>query len=497
MRLALSRQSRQNSPPFSAPPVSTPSDRLTFREKFAYGLGDTASNFYFALFNSFLVYYYTDVFGLESAAAGTIAGVVPFAVAMLNPVVGMVADRTESRWGKFRPYILWGAIPYGAFGYLMFSNPALSAGGKLIFAYATYGLTLMAYLAINTPYSALMGVMSPSSDDRTSLSAYRFACAFTGGLLIGTYVPWLKDHFGSTEADSFKNMMALFAIVSVGMFLYTFFNTRERVKAPVNAQQSIWTDVRDLAGNVPWLILFFAAFLTLANVGLRSGATIYYFKYIVGENALQGFDELLGPVARVLKFLKVGASGLGLYNFVGGLAFIIGSLTTKLFLKFFARRPLMIWLTILNALAMAAFYVVDPHNLPLLIGLNIFAAFVAGPTPAIVWSFYADTADYGEWKFGRRSTGLVFSAAVLAQKVGLAIGTAMLGWLLHYYGYVANAVQTPRAIFGIHIVFAVLPGAFALLSGLAIFFYRLDDKTVKQMESELAARKGTPAPTAS
>ena len=474
--------------------MSASKNPLSFREKFAYGLGDTASNFYFALFNGFLVYYYTDVFGLSSSAAGTIAGVVPFAVAMLNPLVGMLADRTQSRWGKFRPYILWGAIPYGIFGYLMFSNPTLGPSAKLAFAYATYGLTLMAYLAINTPYSALMGVMSPSSDDRTSLSAYRFACAFTGGLLIGTYVPWLKDHFGATEAESFRHMMALFAVVSVGMFLYTFFNTRERVQSPVNASQSIWTDIRDLAGNVPWLILFFAAFLTLANVGLRSGATIYYFKYIVGENALQGFDELLGPVARGLRFLKVGASGLGLYNFVGGLAFIIGSLTTKLFLRFFPRRPLMIWLTILNALAMAAFYVVDPHNLPVLIGLNLFAAFVAGPTPAIVWSFYADTADFGEWKFGRRSTGLVFSAAVLAQKVGLAIGTALLGWLLDFYGYVPNAVQTPRAIHGIHVVFAVLPGAFALLSGLAIFFYRLDDRTVKQMETELAARKAANPP---
>ena len=477
--------------------MSTSPERLTFREKFAYGLGDTASNFYFALFNSFLVYYYTDVFGLASSTAGTIAGSVPFVVALLNPLVGILADRTETRWGKFRPYLLWGAIPYGIFGYLMFSNPALSPGTKLIFAYATYGLTLMAYLAINTPYSALMGVMSPSSADRTSLSAYRFACAFTGGLLIGTYVPWLKNHFGATEADSFRNMMAVFAVVSVGMFLYTFFNTRERVPAPVNASQSVATDLRDLAGNVPWLILFFAAFLTLANVGLRSGATIYYFKYIVGENALQGFDELLGPVARVLRFLKVGASGLGLYNFVGGLAFIIGSLTTKLFLRYFSRRPLMIWLTILNALAMAAFFWVNPHNLPVLIALNIFAAFVAGPTPAIVWSFYADTADYGEWKFGRRSTGLVFSAAVLAQKVGLAIGTAMLGWLLSYYGYVANAAQTPRALFGILVVFAVLPGAFALLSGLAIFFYRLDDTTVKQMETELAARKETAAPAVS
>jgi GPH family glycoside/pentoside/hexuronide:cation symporter len=471
-------------------------ERLSFREKLAYGLGDTASNFYFALFNGFLVYYYTDVFGLTPAAAGSVAGFVPSLVSWLIPLIGLLADRTHTRWGQFRPYLLWAALPYGICGYVMFSNPALSPSAKVGFAYITYAATLIAYLTINTPYSALMGVMSPSSEERTGLSAYRFACAFTGGLIIGTYVPFLKDHFGATEAESFRNMMVVFAVISVAMFLYTFWNTRERVAAPVSAQQSVWTDMRDLSRNIPWLVLFFAGFLTLANVGLRSGATVYYFKYIVGDDALRGFDEFFGPFARVLAFLKISSSGLGLYNFAGGLAFIIGSLCTKLFLRFFARRPLMITLTILNALAMAAFFAVDPHNLAVLAALNIFASFVAGPTPAIVWSFYADTADFGEWKFGRRSTGLVFSAAVLAQKVGLALGTAMLGWLLSYYGYVANAVQTPRAITGIYLVFAVLPGTFALLSGFAIFFYKLDDSTVKQIESDLAARKSAAPSTA-
>lgn len=455
--------------------MSTSQERLSFREKFAYGLGDTASNFFFQVFNQFLVYYYTDIFGLKPDAVGTMMFAMPIMVALINPLVGILSDRTETRWGKFRPYILWGAIPYGALGYLMFANPALGSGAKLTFAYATYGLMLVAYVAINTPYSALMGVMSPSSEDRTSLSTYRFACAFTGGLLIGWLVPWMKDHLGgATPADGFRNTMAVFAVVSVGMFLYTFFNTRERVKAPVNAQQSVWTDIRDLAGNAPWLILFFTAFLTLANVGLRSGANIYYFKYVVGDESL-----------------------LGNYNLAGGLAFIIGSLSTKLFLRFGSRKALMIWLTSLNALAMGAFYLVDPHQLGLLYALNIFAAFVAGPTPAIVWSMYADTADYGEWKFGRRSTGLVFSAAVFAQKVGLALGSAMLGWLLNYYDYVPNAVQSPRALFGIHLVFAVLPCTFALLSGLSVIFYGLDEPTVKQVERDLAARKHPAAPAAS
>ncbi|HVU23776.1 MAG TPA: MFS transporter [Opitutus sp.] len=449
-------------------------ERLRFGEKLAYGLGDTASNFYFQAFNLFLVYYYTDIFGLQSTAVGTLMFITPILVAALNPVIGALADRTTSRWGKFRPYILWGAIPYGILGFLMFANPHFGTHGKLIYAYVTYTLVLINYAAINTPYSALMGVMSPSSEDRTSLSTYRFACAFTGALLIGWLVPRLKDVMAGASGDpavGFRNTMSVFAVVSVGMFLYTFAKTRERVTPPPAQKSSFGRDVRDLGGNVPWLILFFVAFLNLTNVGLRSGSGIYYFKYAVGDEA-----------------------ALGTFNLVGFLCFIAGALATKLLLRFAARRELMITLTIVNALAMAAFYFVDPHSTVALYTLNVIGQFAAGPTPAIVWSLYADTADFGEWKFGRRATGLIFSATVFAQKVGLAIGSAMLGWLLSYFGFVANAAQGPRALHGIVILFSLLPALFGGLSGLAILFYKIDEPLVKQIERDLAARKADPAP---
>jgi len=453
-----------NSPAPSAAP------RLTLKEKLAYGLGDTASNFFFQAFNIFLAYYYTDVVGIKNTAAvGWLMGTMPIVVASLNPVIGVLSDRTQSRWGKFRPWILWGALPYGFLGYVMFANPGFSPDGQLIFAYVTYTLMLVAYAAINTPYSALMGVMSASSEDRTSLSTYRFACAFLGALLIGSLVPKLSKffaHVGGSEAAGFRYTMGIFAVISVAMFLFTFFNTRERVSPPAEQKSSIGADLGVLFRNGPWLVLFFAAFLTLANTGLRSGSGVYYFKYVVGD-----FE------------------GLSAFNFWGFLAFIAGSLATKLFTKFASRRKLMIGLTILNALAMASFYVLDPRNVTLLYVMNIFASFVAGPTPAIVWSMYADTADYGEWKFGRRTTGLVFSATVFVQKVGLAIGSAMIGWLLSHYGYVADAVQTPRSLHGITLLFSVLPGVFALLSGLAIFFYPLEESQVKEIERDLAARK--------
>jgi GPH family glycoside/pentoside/hexuronide:cation symporter len=450
-------------------------ERLSFREKFAYGLGDTASNFYFQAFNLFLAYYYIDVVGLDKISAGNLLAIVPIVVAFLNPVVGAIADRTTTRWGKFRPFLLWGALPYGVLGYVMFLNPSFDSGGKLAFAYLTYALVLVAYAAINTPYGALMGVMSASSEDRTSLNSFRFACAFLGALIVGSSLPVLKDLLtpaGGTPADGFRITMAIFAVISVAMFLYTFANTRERVATAPSAQGSLKDDLRDLTRNLPWLVLFAVAFLNLTNTGLRNAAGIFYFKYCVGNE-----------------------TAVATFNLVGFLCFIAGSLATKLFTRFFPRRALMIWLTVINGAAIAACYFVDPHQLVLLYACNIVASFAAGPTPAIVWSLYADTADYGEWKFGRRATGLLISATVLIQKIGLAIGGAMIGWLLSYYGFVANAVQTPRAIHGIVLLFSLLPGIFALAAAVVTIFYPLDEPQVKQIEQDLAARKAAPAPT--
>ncbi len=451
------------------PPIAAV--RLSFREKFAYGLGDTASNLFFQTFNIFLLYYYTDVFGLNAAAVGTMFLFTRILDAVTDPLMGLVADRTRTRWGKFRPYLLWMAVPYGLLGCLMFLNPALSPAGKLVYAYVTYSAMMLAYTAINIPYSALMGVMSPSSEDRTSLSTYRFVCAFLAAFLIGGFVLPLKNFLGGgDDATGFRLTMALFAVISVALFLYSFRHTRERVAPPVGQQPALGRDLRDLFRNGPWVVLFVAAFFTLANVGLRNASIIYYFKYSVG-------DESKFP----------------LFSMVGTLVFIGGALCTKLFTRYFARRGLMIVLTFINALAMAAFFFVDPQNLVLLHAVNIVGSFAAGPTPAIVWSMYADCADYGEWKFGRRSTGLVFSAAVFAQKLGIAVGGALLGWLIGYFGFVANAVQSPRALFGINLVFSVLPGALALLSGVAICFYRIDEPMVRRMERELAERKAAEA----
>src|SRR5271170_446839 len=274
------------SPPAALPPVQEPSpmastQRLSFQEKFAYGLGDTASNFYFQFFNLFLVNYYTDIFGLLPATVGTMMIVLRTFDAVIDPAVGIIADRTNSRWGKFRPYLLWGAIPYGIAGYVMFLNPNLTQHGRLVYAYVTYGMVWVAYAALNIPYYALMGVMSPSSEERTSLSTYRFICAFAGGFLIANLVLPLKNLLGKgNQAEGIRYTMLIFSVASAALFLFTFAKTRERVVQPVGQKGALGKDLLNMLRNRPWVALFVSGLLTLISAAVGGGSVIYYFKYV-------------------------------------------------------------------------------------------------------------------------------------------------------------------------------------------------------------------------
>jgi glycoside/pentoside/hexuronide:cation symporter, GPH family len=449
--------------------------RLRFVEKLGYGLGDTASNFFFQTFNIFLLYYYTDVYGLSAAAVGTMLFVTRGLDALAEPVIGMVADRTSSRWGKFRPYLLWAAIPYGILGYMVFAGPELSQSGKLIYAYVVYAAMMLSYSLINIPYSALMGVMSPSSTERTSLATYRFVCAFGGGLLITSLVTPLKNLLGEgNEAVGFKLTMAIFAVLSVALFWFTFATTRERVVVTDEASASLRKDVKYLFANRPWVAMGFAALFTMLNVGVRNGGAMYFMKYYVGdtgERVFWIFDQT------------------ALFMTSGMLAMIAGVACTGFFTKRWDKRTLLIVLTAANALSMGAIFFLRPDQIAWMYVINVIGTFLVGPTPALVWSMYSDTADYGEWKFNRRTTALVCSAALFAQKAGNALGVALAGWLLAYFGFVANAAQSERTLLGIRIVFCVAPAVFALLNVVALFFYPLRDTDVSRIEKDLADRR--------
>ncbi len=446
---------------------------LSFREKLGYGLGDTASNFFFQVFNIFLLYYYTDIFGLTAAAVGTMFIVTKIVDAISDPIMGLIADRTNSRWGKFRPYLLWAAIPYGLCGYAMFANPDLSDGGKLIYAYATYTAMMLAYTAINVPYSALMGVISPSSIERTKVAAYRFVCAFAAAWLIGTFVTPLKNILGGgDEATGFKLTMMLFAVISVALFWVTFATTKERV-IPEPVKSNIRLDFKALLANGPWLVLFIAAIFTLMNIAVRNGTLLYYFKYYVGDDGT--------PLFLIFDKTAVFLSS-GLLAMIGGIMF------TKMLCENFEKRFLLIALTILNAISMAVFYIIPPDQYWLMVAVNCLGAFIIGPTPALVWAMYADCADYGEWKTGRRTTALLFSTVQFAQKLGLAFGAGLAGIILGWFGFVANAAQSPESLGGIRFMFSIAPAILALLGAISIFFYRIDRESIAATEQDLLDR---------
>ncbi|MDX1460049.1 MAG: MFS transporter [Xanthomonadales bacterium] len=450
-----------------------PSERLSFTEKLGYGLGDTASNFFFQVFNIFLLYYYTDVFGLAPAAVGLMFMVTKVVDAISDPVMGIIADRTNTRWGKFRPYLLWGAVPYGILGYAMFAGPDLSETGRLVYAYVTYTLMMLAYTVINVPYSALMGVISANSLERTSVSSFRFVCAFSAAWLVGTFVTPLKTILGGgDEALGFKLTMAIFAVISIALFWVTFATTKERVQ-PKQERSSLKLDFKALLGNGPWLALFFAAIFTLMNVAVRNGAIMYYFKYYVGDDGT--------PIFLIFDKTAVFMS-LGLFTMVAGIA------CTKWLAERFDKRILLIVLSFLNAVSVAVFYFIPPDQYTTMVVVNCLGTLIVGPTPALVWAMYADTADYGEWKTGRRSTGLVFSALQFAQKLGLAVGAGLSGFILSLFGFIANQAQTEQSINGIRLMFSVFPAALAVAAVVAIYFYPLKDTKVKEIERELKAR---------
>ena len=454
--------------------------KLSTGEKIGYGLGDTASNLYFKFFEVFLVYYYTDIFGLNPAAMGTMFLVANLWDAINDPLMGAIADRTNTKNGKYRPYLLWFAIPYGLTGWLIFANFEFlnDPGLKLIYAYATFILFKMVYTAINVPYSAMMGVISADAEDRQELGRFRFLGAFGGGFLIFLTVRPLVELLGKEdEALGFQLTMGLFGIISILCFYICYKTTRERITAQNDANKvTIKEDLLFLIKNKPWIIMFVAGILTLTNVVLRGSVTIHYCEYYLGWGS-----------QKVFLWMDITT----LFLSTGTIAFIAGCYMTKMVLSHFTKKFALTALTIINAIGIFIFFIVPPEATTTLFTLNLFCSFIAGPTPAIVWALYTDVADYGEWKYGRRATGLVFSAAQFAQKMGITIAGSSAGFLLAGYGYIANQEQTDEALLGIRIIFCILPGALALANGLLLLFYPLSQKQTEEIQAELAVTRAS------
>ena len=471
--------------PSSGLPDGTPSPDATLSvgEKIGYGLGDTASNLYWKLFEYFQLLFYTDVFGISATAAGTMFFATKIWDAINDPLVGFISDRTKTAWGRFRPYLIWMSIPFAVTGMLAFYTPDFSPTGKLIYAYVTYTLVFMAYTAINIPYGALMGVISPSSLERTTVSTYRFVLAFFGGMVVQKCTEPLVAYFGGTQtvtvdgvATEVVNQQAGFfwtvvcyAIAAVILFWITFLTTKERVQPEQKQSATFSQDVMDLLANRPWVVLLFVGLFQILAGWTRGSATAFYFKYFVETE-------------------------FGNFLLAGTIASIIGMLFTKPIVKVFGNKMTMVIVMVGNAICMAGFYFLGKDQTGLMYLLHIIGSFITGPMPILLWAMYADVADYSEWMNRRRATGLVFAAATFSQKLGSALGAAVPGWTLGFIGFkepVNNVAQSqsPETISGMITMMSVLPAVFLLGAVVAMLFYNIDDSLLKRIETELRIRK--------
>ena len=503
--------------------------KIPFYEKVGYATGDAAANLVWRGALAYLAVFYTDTFGLTAAAAAMLFLVVRLSDGVTDIIMGMIADRTNTRWGKFRPWILWSTPFLALFMVLCFTTPDLSDSNKLIYAYVTYiGLTL-AYTVNNVPYSALMGVMTASDTERTSLSGFRFAGAFAGGLLVMGFLPDLVAYFGDgNDALGYQYSMYMFAGILIALMVITFATTKERVTTVVDESSNLKTELFDLSKNLPfiilpllamslffyyrdiysgiffviimtsmwllikrlinntpedmsgtqrdmvdlltnkpWLILLGIGFLTMMFNGIKYGTIAYYFKYQVG-------DELM----------------IGKYFIALLLVSILGALCTGYLSKLLGKRKLFIVALMLSGLLTAAFYWVPQGNITAIFILGCSAEFFAAMMPTLFFTMLGDSADFSEWKNGRRATGLIYSAGTFVQKTGGGFAGALVLVVLASYGYDGMDKATIEASLpGMQLLMSWIPAAFAFAGAALMMFYPLSCKQNQQIGNELIQRR--------
>lgn len=466
--------------------MSTIKDKVSLKEKIGYGLGDAASSMFWKLFGMYLLFFYTDIFGIDAAIVGTMLLVTRIWDSLFDPVVGIIADRTESRWGKFRPFILYVSVPFGVMGVLTFTTPDFSVSGKIIYAYITYSLMMMTYSLINVPYASLLGVMSSDTKERTSLSSFRMIFAFLGSILALILIePLVKLFSGDDSLANLRfgwSMAALvFAIIAIIFFLCTFFWTKERIRPIKETTNSLVDDIGDLLKNKPWWILLGAGISALIFNSIRDGASVYYFKYYVSASDTFNLGFIGSALSLTTLFLVLGQGA----NIVGIL------LVTPISNRIGKKKTYLSAMLIATILSITFYFLEKDHILWMML-LQIAISICAGSIFPLLWSMYADIADYSEWRTGRRATGLIFSSSSMSQKFGWSIGGALTGWLLASFGFEANVVQSVNTQEGIRLMLSVLPAVGTILSVIFISLYPLDENKLKEITVILnTKRNGT------
>lgn len=456
-------------------------DGISLKEKIGYSVGDTASNLFFQTFIFFITIFYTDVFGISAKAVGTMFLVTKIWDAVNDPMMGLIADRTNTRWGKFRPYILWFAIPFGVVGVMTFTTPDVGPGGKLVYAYITYTLLMMLYTIVNVPYSALMGVITSNARVRTVVSQFRFVAAFVGQLIIQFSVPAMVAKFGKgDDALGYQLAMVVLSVLAIILLFITFASTKERVKPPEEQKTSLKIDLRDLGRNKPWLLIGGATVFQLTHILIRTSCIIFYFTYYVQDQQVTIFGN-------TYQFSYLGM--FTTFVMAGSIVTILGSLLASWFSNVLGKRNTYAGFLASSGIFTAGFFFLGPSNIILMFLLHFLVSFSLGPVSVLQWAMYTDTADYSELKTGRRATGLIMSASLFALKLGVALGASTLAWLLAAYGYEPNVEQTATSLTGIRMAISVYAAIPALLGAGLVAFYPLTNKRMVEIEEELIARR--------
>jgi GPH family glycoside/pentoside/hexuronide:cation symporter len=489
--------------------MNSDTSRLPVLEKVGYSLGDAAANFVFQTMILFQLNFYTDTMGIAAATAGSLLLVGRLWDAFFDPMMGVIADRTNTRWGKFRPWVLWSAVPWGIVMVLAYTTPNYMTTGKVIYACLTNILLMTLYSINNTPYSALTGVMTGNVNERTSLSSYRFVAAMIAQLIIGGFTLPLVAKFGQgNDAKGWQMTISLWAVLCVVLFVITFLSVKERIQPDPHQKLDAKKDFGNLLKNGPWIAMFIVTLAHFIVAAMRGGTVLYYFEYYINHerlfNLLQDVGltqagnatggmwySLLNTFGLIVDAEKrnVASVGFSLFNMSSQFVTVIGVLcATALSIRFGKKAVVQIGFA-LTAIFMACFIFLPADAIGLTFALEYLRALAFAPTIPLLWAMFADVADYAEWKTGRRTTGVIYATIMFGLKAGLSLGGAMAGWLLSWYGYKANTVQTARALLGIRMTVSVYPAVFFLIVVACMFFYQIGKKLNLQIQDELAERR--------
>jgi Na+/melibiose symporter-like transporter len=470
---------------------------LSIKEKIGYSLGDLSANLVFQTLITYLAYFYTDIYGLESGDATAIIFIVGTVAAFgFNPIVGALADRTNTKWGKFRPWILWTSIPLGVTAVLAFTTPDFSYNGKVIYAVITYTLLLLLYAGSNLPYSALSGVITGDMKERNSISAYRFVAVMFAQFFVQVFMlPIINYVGGGDKALGIEITMTWLAIIGTILLIITFITTKERIVPKPEQKSSLQEDVKDLIKNTPWLIMLSVTILLFTTLAMKGGAYVYYFENYVSKESLSDF---ISPILNFFSQIGINffgndpvSAGFGLFN-AGGIIFMIAGIgLSKILADKFGKRNIFGIFLFISTLFVLIFYVLSPDSINLIFGAQILHGFFYGITIPLLWAMIADVADYSEWKNNRRATAIIFSAMMVGLKLGLSIGGALVAQILGNYGYVPNSIgeQTESAIFGTKMLVSIYPSIPFLIAAALLFFYVIDKDLEDRIESDLSKRR--------